>query len=747
MRFGRNLHRYRVATWAEAYVDYAGLKSILSTKLSLTCSSPASTPREPIPRRLRVTNHIVAALKAAAGREIDIVQSFLAMRVRDIERQILVVNLRWGPCLGSSITLDYRDVSKFELEDLQASLVAIARDIDQLDWYLRINCEAVNRIRRKASAVLGLELPSDQGIFSEAGLRKIFSPCTTCLSLVDESLKSISDALGHNQGSRPLRSLLGEKFNGQIPGHVIDHLRAGDAESLAASLNLECQPAPWESPEQQSLLRFLLQVAIVHRSYLCQQVLLPLLRSSPGDSRAPDQDYLHKIIQQPGQPCSPDFRQTLDLLHASQRRLLQSEDSLGRLPLHYAAALGLDGTCHDIIVAVQDFKWIGSTEPLRMSLDAAGYTPLDYAVRHGCAAVIKTLLPHCDVAGNSKSELLASAISSGFIEASMYLIKEQWGLGFIGRTGKTVLHIAAEQGLTTVVKALVAQTMALVHINSQETSNGWTPLVMACIQGHGAVAETLLQAGADASTRDYRGWLAKDHAWYLGHPNIADAIRGPGSVALPAKPRKLVGAPSILPRPLPTDSVIFITLGTQDLYREVAEIDLTPYRRRIWPVQVPDSSLTLTISLDALGGEQDYKFALPVISDTCEWPCCFTTANPDNAAIVFKISRGPGQQPIGTAVALLASLNQGLGPRREGLMRDFTIPLVSDETGQVGSLVFTFLIIRPLNPELLPPTGPQHLKQEARTVLGGHRGNGRNDSSIRNLQIGENTLKVQRTQP
>jgi glycerophosphodiester phosphodiesterase len=375
--------------------------------------------------------------------------------------------------------------------------------------------------------------------------------------------------------------------------------------------------------------------------------------------------------------------------------------------------------------------------------DTAGQTPLDYAVRHGHVAVVKSLILECKLQMN-ESELLATAISSRFVDVSIHLINDQCGLHFISRSGETVLHIAAEQGLVAVVKALVSQTS--VHNNSQEDANGWTPLIIACVQGHCAIVETLLQAGADASICDHRGWLAKDHALYLGYPIIADAIKGPGSLTLPTKAGKPIGATTILPRRSLADSVIFINLGTQDLYKEVVEVDLAPYRSRIWPVQVPDSGLILSISLGGHEHEKEYRVALPIISDTYDWPYCFTTRNPDSAVIVFRVFRASEEKAIGTAVALLTSLHQGLGPKRESLVRDFTIPLVSDETGQVGSVVFTFLIARPLNPEVLPTTDAQNLKQEARIVLGGHRGNGRNDKTSRSLQIGENTLKVRQMQ-
>jgi glycerophosphodiester phosphodiesterase len=669
-------------------------------------------------------------------RECDIVRAFLATQTHDIDAQISSVKARWGTGAGLGGAQDYHGVSKLELDDLQASLLAAARQIIQLDSYMRINYEALSRLQTKAASVFGLELPPELLGFWETTLRKLYSPCVASLVILNKALEGTGAALEDGQDGMPSRSLLLEQYTKHaFSTDIIRHLWKDDGESFGDVLSREYMCPSLETPEQQSLLRRLLQVAIVYRSSACQQAILPLLRSSHGDDKAADQDYLHRIVQKLGQSRSPvtdgsspveSFRHILDLLHPSQRFLLQSSDRLGRLPLHYAAALGLDGVCRDILTAARNPDW---SEGPRICPDTAGRTPLDYAVSHDHVAVVKSLvsefkLPESAMTTDqmSRSDLLATAISSQSVDISMHLIEQRWGLHFVTRSGKTVLHIAAEQGLAVVVEGLVAGT--LVDINPQDTATGRTPLVFASIQGHAAVVETLLQAEADPRIPDSRGWLAKDYASYLGYPEIASAIKSPGSISLGAKLAKPIGATNILPRRSPTDSVIFISLGTQDLYKEVVEVDVTPYRNRISPVQLLDSELALTISLSGHQGDQEYRAALPVVSDTHEWPYCFTTRNPDSAVIVFRVIRTGQEKPIGTAVAALASLSQGLGPKRESLVRDFTIPLVSDETGHVGSIVFTLLIARPVKPGLVPPSEVQTLKQEPRTVLGGHRGNG-----------------------
>ncbi|KAH8729237.1 Glycerophosphoryl diester phosphodiesterase family-domain-containing protein [Ilyonectria robusta] len=273
---------------------------------------------------------------------------------------------------------------------------------------------------------------------------------------------------------------------------------------------------------------------------------------------------------------------------------------------------------------------------------------------------------------------------------------------------------------------------------------GWTPLVSACVHGHADTVETLLQAGADASIPDRQGWLPKDHVAYRGNIKIINTIKARGSPSLSSKPGKQLGEANILPRRSSTDSVIFVYLGTLDLFKKVTEVDVTPYRRRISPVQIPDTCLDLGIYLVGDHNQQEHKVSLPVISEVSDRPWCVTARDPDSAAIVFKLTSSLKEKPIGTAVALLGRLKEGLGANRESLIRDSTIPLVSDKYGHVGTVVFTFVVARPFKQGQLPPRDPQILKLESSSTIGGHRGNGQNDN-LPYLQVGENTLQSFRT--
>ncbi|KAM5371640.1 hypothetical protein ACJZ2D_007920 [Fusarium nematophilum] len=212
---------------------------------------------------------------------------------------------------------------------------------------------------------------------------------------------------------------------------------------------------------------------------------------------------------------------------------------------------------------------------------------------------------------------------------------------------------------------------------------GWTPFITACVQGHADMAEMLLRSGTDTGIRDRQGWLAKDHAAYRGHLGIVNTIEAHGPPSLSSKCMKRLGQAATPPRRASTDSVIFIHLGTLDMFKRATEHLLGG---RSQPTRAPRVSPYYL---------EDLRPALVLRSRRPR----------QRGHIIFKVSSLLEKEPIGTAVALLGSLTQGLGANRESLVRDFTLPVVSDQYGHVGTAVFTFVIVRPFSRPANPAYG------------------------------------------
>jgi glycerophosphodiester phosphodiesterase len=637
-------------------------------------------------------------------------------------------------------------VSRSELEDLQASLVACGESVQLLHRFVRLNVDAVSRILIKA-AVLG----GSEDCLAEIDARVQQLSPGLWLSSLNTTLRHVREAIKHKTGAPP-RSLLLERGGAHfLPGETVTLLLHDDAPRLKTALNTSYSD---ESQERQHIIAWLLKTAVVLSSHGCLHTLLRSLHPKTQPSGLDEYcgDYLHGVVQYLSR--LPDYATPTDVFHKilksirpSPLPLLRHRDQLGRVPLHYAAAAGLEAVCREIVGLMHDPSIVFSQDSLHK-------TPLDYAVEQGHTAVVEILLnvsaPWED--DTHMQSLPATAIRSQFLEIAQLLTKQGFGHQFTSKRGENLLHLAAEQGLAPLISGLVGLG---VNINAQEDVRGRTPLTTACIQGHEDTVLAILLAGADTSIRDHQGWLAKDHATYRGHTRVVNSITTKGSPILATKAPRVS---SILPQRASTESVIFVNLGTLDLFKPTPQVNVSQYRKRIFPAQIPDTEFTLSISL-AGDSKQEQTVQLPFLSDNSDCPWCFTTDDPENAVLVFKLVNTLEPKTVGTAIAMLSSLKGVLGNARESLIRDFTVPLFHHRHTHVGSVVFTFVIAHPYEGSQPPPETVQTLKMERETIIGGHRGkleasyiqketetdnptgNGWNDGAHR-LQLGENTLQV-----
>lgn len=97
------------------------------------------------------------------------------------------------------------------------------------------------------------------------------------------------------------------------------------------------------------------------------------------------------------------------------------------------------------------------------------------------------------------------------------LLKNQAQVDARDHEGKTPLTHACTGPFTETVKILVA---AGADVNAKESTEGFTPLMMAAGLGETSVVRALLQLGADHTIADADGDLAIDHAKKSGHSEI-----------------------------------------------------------------------------------------------------------------------------------------------------------------------------------------------------------------------------------
>ena len=351
--------------------------------------------------------------------------------------------------------------------------------------------------------------------------------------------------------------------------------------------------------------------------------------------------------------------------------------------------------------------------------------------------------------------------------------------GLRDSSGRTVLHRAAQDGHENAVKAILASTANSQDLlNLAETVNGWTPLFIACVHGRLPIVKLLLEAGAEQRLCDLAGWTEKECAVFRGHMKVAELLaaheagdhRAPANsrilrtgIVRPGEPLKcaLKTQARISSRLEPSEmtpnchrmqkdsSRIFVTLGPSNSRNNLKPVELISQSLGC-DINNANQTTRFGVRIKAGGAKSTsaYCIELPMLGNMINKPLQFATEDPNNVNLVFEIFRSNSTsdeniQVIGTGIALLKSLRQGLAPKCESLIRDYTIPILENgPMTYMGSVTFSALVVTPFQPPNPPPrASPGFWKEDGSTQIVGHRGFGANSTAHTNLQIGENTIQ------
>ena len=463
----------------------------------------------------------------------------------------------------------------------------------------------------------------------------------------------------------------------------------------------------------------------------------------------------------------------LDLLRPEQQQALQARDSYGRMPLHYAAQYGFVAVCKLIISRMQFWGQFEISDGIDAPFwqDMEGRAPLHLSVIGGHPVTTRTLLEAEDWKGASDSkaavrkhiskfgEVLALATKSNFVAIVQLLVEAGVNIDYQDGQGETALHVAARFGLSECAEALLVGS-GDKGANTEITENtfGWTPLLVACVDGHLSIVELLITAGADLAKADNSGWTAKEHAALRGHMEIARRLAeltaapclcGPGGSLKPSSPsksqsladRKSSGVSNgnsngmlrttepiktFGHRYLTNESMILVSLGTMDIRKtiDVVKLDRIPLADA-HSTQL-DTALSVVVSATGANGESSI-IDLPVQDSISTEPVVFTALDASKVKLLFDIVptyAGSRDQIVGRGVALLSSIKPDIGSKRINLQGDVTIPIMAAQTLEViGSVHFNFLVITPFkHPNMSITENQTYWKSMSSTMVIGHRG-------------------------
>lgn len=481
----------------------------------------------------------------------------------------------------------------------------------------------------------------------------------------------------------------------------------------------------------------------------------------------------------------------LEKIREDQRPALSSRDSFGRLPLHYAAQFGFVVVCQIIMAKMQEWGQFNVEEGIDAPdwQDKEGNAPLHLAVIGGHALTTQALLqgenwqgPNEDKkamrrAISKSSAVLAIATKSNFKRIVKLLVEAGVDINWQDSSGETALHIAARFGHDECARILIdGSEEQKADLELVEKNFSWTPLHIAAVDGHPSMVKLLVEAGANPDKPDSSGWMAREHAALRGHLDIAQFLKESSSVdelalesgnsedgqtttaETPAHEVSSLGdrrsngtsraadpVKSFGHRYLKDESLVLVSLGSMDMRRDVDAVKLDRVPLNEAHTTELDTALSVVVSANGAHGEPTI-IDLPVHETISTEPIVFTTKDATNVKLFFDIVptySGNEKNKIGRGVALLSSVRPSVGSKRMNLQGDVCVPVMSSATLEViGAVNFNFLVVTPFSHPNMEVTSEQtYWKKLASTMVIGHRGLGKNVTSNRSLQLGENTVE------
>ena len=482
----------------------------------------------------------------------------------------------------------------------------------------------------------------------------------------------------------------------------------------------------------------------------------------------------------------------LEKLRPQHRSVLRQRDAYGRVPLHYAAQYGLVTLCQILLSCMKSWGKLKSSTGVHAPLwpDNDGYSPLHLSVIGGHPLTTEALLKADGVETDVRTlafgksimgsgDILALAVKANSVAIVKLLIEAGFDGTYQDDQGETALHVAARFGRTRCAEILLTGRGGLSSSTEiADNSFGWTPLHVACVDGHYGVVEVLISAGADLERTDTSGWTPREHAALRGHleitrrlamltstgmtPALEDGVINVGNGHISSKSLMdqnsttmnsintasvtgLEPVKSFGHRYLTDESMILVSLGSMDARKPIEPVNLDRISLAEAHSTQLDTALSVIVSAKCASGEPSI-IDLPIQENLSTEPMVFHAIDAASVKLIFDIVptyAGSNTQVVGRGVALLSTIKPNLGSKRISLQADLSIPIMAASTMEViGTVNFNFLVITPFKHANMAITEDRtYWKKMASTMLIGHRGLGKNMVGRNSLQLGENTIQ------
>lgn len=713
---------------------------------------------------------LLVELFVALQHGLSKVEAFYIQKLQNIRRKIEVACSCSLEALPSR-SLDHIDAQ--EAEQLLASFLELQSWLCQLRDFGNLNRESLRRICRKIKKTQAFSAYKHFDEFQ--AYKSQFASQKECLELLAHCKSFINRLRVATSNIKSIPSQLSlflQSSSAKFPLSFV-HL---DAICVAIKADnflsldriLEEQDCRDLQSLSGSLLLALLKYSVAQGSIQCINILLSRLSGDTKDIRE-TANILHSLVISVGRmKKGPDRRDYGTLVFFTKqvcsRRWFAfiEKDQFQRLPLHYAAFYDLSDYCRTYLDCMAESDELSnSILEIILAEDIEAYTALSLAVIGGKTDVTRVLLRACEEKSgpiglsensdlqNNLSVLLGIALKSGFGDIARMLIAHHANTDFQSLSGETALYIASQMGFDDLVKAVLHPPVPQrTGIDLVEPVRCWTPLFIACIEGHLSTVKYLLEAGANPNLRDSFGWTPKEHAAYRGHIKVAELLSKipstlssdpvhnasqarrdvqNGILSYSREKRQqtsseLKNSEIFQSRELLNhlDSHILVTLGPSDIRSNLSVVNPEDFQ--------VEAGFAFEIS--ATGAEEAPVLVhLPILNEKINEPWIFTVREPDKTKLKFRLLRiedynSERNTIVGSGIALLGSIKQGLSLKRESLIRDYTIPILDTQSSNlIASVTFSFLTVTPFKHFTIPPIVTHGFwKNGGSTKVIGHRG-------------------------
>ncbi|KAK2736425.1 hypothetical protein FQN57_000758 [Myotisia sp. PD_48] len=746
MRFGLYFYQFQVPEWSSFYVNYNQLKKLVKAAAKEASQSGVTPNFGELDECLRSGAEVIKAFHIET-------HTFLHLK----EYQFCK---RYGIDVHSSSIPGIADVNKGEIKDILDSYSELQRYLNKVLWYVRVNEEAVRRVSAKFEEIIEEFDPSYNLV--EIRYMETLVACETqyldYLQRIDNVIANLTDAYCIQRFDYIPQSIY-FAFKRRVqsssdPGIWASIQTASDAlakEGIVAQLLKQLPPKQAAANDVEAFgMTGLLTATILHDLKQVAEAVLEQPWTLPLNL---DNDWLNHMIVVVGrdQPSTPSdspcprtklLLQVVNSLTSSQVNDLSVPDTLGRLPLHYAAIHNSKEVCQAILALLQN----PIAEQALVTADKSSHTPLHYAVIHGHVRIVtlflNTLLRTEGPTLHIRLRQILSSLIGIAIRAQNLDIFEALVSCSICDLSQTIdreetpLFIAAQVGSESILERLVVSPHQYTTsvIDKAEAEIGWTPLIVASASGYKGIVERLLKSGANPATIDYHGWTAKDHAAFQGHLDVArmlDDIKDTLSLTEEATQDIILKPLSPMlrarPSPLCDDEVLLVlNLGSMQRSKEVTAVDLTGCFSEYTGITPMDNRYSLEISI--ANSRLSHTLRLPLLADRTE-PLLFQTTKADNyflkLNIVFTKSNKKRGELVGSGIASLGNDHLVYGSTREPLVRLKTTSILAKGSLKLmGTVSFTYLLASAFHHDL-PPKSSQStnfvLKHKHEVELVGHR--------------------------